>query len=182
MASQLNFPLFYRLSTASGSPVPWVDGGTILAKWYIGSSIAPLFVLFEGEWEQITSWVIANPERSSRDIFRELQRRSSGCYQPAQIRRLATFLLKCTRSRKHRITISSPQKRNHHQLFTFPPFCLTTRQTILHTRQSLFQVDKRTGPSCTLSCSSMEMTVSVTMNEEGKKENHAPYRCSQLPA
>ena len=27
---------------------------------------------FEGEWEQIFSWLIANPERSSGDIFREL--------------------------------------------------------------------------------------------------------------
>jgi hypothetical protein len=43
---------------------------------------------FAGEWEQITSWVIANPERSSGDIFRELQRRSPGQYQPLQIRTL----------------------------------------------------------------------------------------------
>ncbi len=41
---------------------------------------------FEGEWEQIMSWVIANPERSSGDIFRELQCRSPGRYQPLQIR------------------------------------------------------------------------------------------------
>jgi hypothetical protein len=43
---------------------------------------------FEGEWEQIFSWLIANPERSSGDIFRELQRRSPGRYQPLQIRTL----------------------------------------------------------------------------------------------
>jgi len=43
---------------------------------------------FAGEWEQITSWVMANPERSSGDIFRELQRRSPGRYQPLQIRTL----------------------------------------------------------------------------------------------
>ena len=41
---------------------------------------------FEGEWEQILSWLVANPERSSGDIFRELQRRSPGRYQPLQIR------------------------------------------------------------------------------------------------
>jgi hypothetical protein len=35
---------------------------------------------FEGEWEQIFSWLQANPERSSGDIFRELQRRSPGRY------------------------------------------------------------------------------------------------------
>jgi hypothetical protein len=29
---------------------------------------------FEGEWEQIFAWLQANPERSSGDIFRELQR------------------------------------------------------------------------------------------------------------
>jgi len=40
----------------------------------------------EGEWEQIMSWLIANPERSSGDIFRELQRLSPGRYQPLQIR------------------------------------------------------------------------------------------------
>ena len=43
---------------------------------------------FEGEWEQITSWLVANPERSSGDIFRELQRLSPGRYQPLQIRTL----------------------------------------------------------------------------------------------
>lgn len=55
---------------------------------------------FKGEWEQITSWLMANPERSSGDIFRELQRRSPGRYQPLQIRtlqrgmrKIRTFLL-----------------------------------------------------------------------------------------
>jgi hypothetical protein len=43
---------------------------------------------FEGAWEQITCWVQANPERSSGDIFRELQRLSPGRYQPLQIRTL----------------------------------------------------------------------------------------------
>jgi hypothetical protein len=43
---------------------------------------------FAGEWEQILSWLVANPERSSGDIFRELQCRSPGRYQPLQIRTL----------------------------------------------------------------------------------------------
>jgi hypothetical protein len=43
---------------------------------------------FKGEWEQIISWVLANPEGSSGDIFRELQRLSPGRYQPLQIRTL----------------------------------------------------------------------------------------------
>jgi hypothetical protein len=43
---------------------------------------------FDGEWEQILSWLMANPERSSGDIFRELQHRSPGRYQPLQIRTL----------------------------------------------------------------------------------------------
>jgi hypothetical protein len=43
---------------------------------------------FEGEWEQIISWLMAHPERSSGGIFRELQRRSPGRYQPLQIRTL----------------------------------------------------------------------------------------------
>src|SRR5437588_7105542 len=41
-----------------------------------------------GAWEQSSSWLQANPERSSGDIFRELQRRSPGRYQPLQIRTL----------------------------------------------------------------------------------------------
>ena len=43
---------------------------------------------FEGECEQILSWLVANPERSSGDIFRELQQRSPARYQPIQIRTL----------------------------------------------------------------------------------------------
>ena len=43
---------------------------------------------FEGEWEQILAWLVANPERSSGDIFRELKHRSPGRYQPLQIRTL----------------------------------------------------------------------------------------------
>src|SRR6266567_689202 len=43
---------------------------------------------FEGEWEQILSWLVTNPERSSGDIFRELQRHSPRRYQPLQIRTL----------------------------------------------------------------------------------------------
>ena len=43
---------------------------------------------FEGEWEQILSWLVAHPGRSSGDIFRELQRLSPGRYQPLQIRTL----------------------------------------------------------------------------------------------
>ncbi len=43
---------------------------------------------FAGEWEQLISWLAANPERGSGHIFRELQRRSPGRYQPLQIRTL----------------------------------------------------------------------------------------------
>jgi hypothetical protein len=41
---------------------------------------------FEGEWEQIISWLVANPEWSSGDISRELQCRSPGRYHPLQVR------------------------------------------------------------------------------------------------
>ncbi len=34
------------------------------------------------------AWLLANPERSSGDIFRELQRLSPGRYQPLHIRTL----------------------------------------------------------------------------------------------
>src|SRR5260221_5186369 len=43
---------------------------------------------FAGEWEQIISWLIANPERGSGDIFRELQPLSPRRYHPLQIRTL----------------------------------------------------------------------------------------------
>jgi hypothetical protein len=43
---------------------------------------------FDGEWGQIMAWLVANPERSSGDIFRELQRLSPGRYHPLQIRTL----------------------------------------------------------------------------------------------
>jgi hypothetical protein len=43
---------------------------------------------FAGEWVPITSWLLANSERSSGDIFGELQPRSPGRYQPVQIRTL----------------------------------------------------------------------------------------------
>jgi Integrase core domain len=43
---------------------------------------------FDGEWERILSWLIANPERSSGDIFRELQCLSPGRYHPLHIRTL----------------------------------------------------------------------------------------------
>src|SRR5947209_8120488 len=47
---------------------------------------APTRTPLWGEWEQILTWLVANPERSSGDIFRELQRLSPGRYQPLLIR------------------------------------------------------------------------------------------------
>ncbi len=41
---------------------------------------------FEGEWEHIMSWLVAIPERSRGDIFRELQHLAPGRYQPSHIR------------------------------------------------------------------------------------------------
>src|SRR5260221_11493106 len=57
---------------------------------------------FEGEWEQIMTWLLANLERSSGDIFRELQRRSPGRYQPLQIRTLQRGM--------HKIRVHPPRK------------------------------------------------------------------------
>ena len=37
---------------------------------------------------KVLAWLVVNPERSSGDTFRELQRRSPGRYQPLQIRTL----------------------------------------------------------------------------------------------
>ena len=49
---------------------------------------------FAEEWEQIICWLLVNPERSSGDIFRELQRRCPGQYQQLQIRNLQSGMRK----------------------------------------------------------------------------------------
>jgi site-specific recombinase XerD len=43
---------------------------------------------FKGEWELIASLVLAHPERGSGELFRQLQRRFPGRYQPSQLRTL----------------------------------------------------------------------------------------------
>ncbi len=43
---------------------------------------------FEGEWEQITSWLLANPELTGVDIFHKLEQLSPGHYRPTQVRTL----------------------------------------------------------------------------------------------
>ena len=51
---------------------------------------------FAGEWEQILSWLVVNPQRNSGDIFRELQCRSLGRYQPflqRGMRKIRAYLL-----------------------------------------------------------------------------------------
>jgi hypothetical protein len=41
---------------------------------------------YEGLWEQITSWLIAHPDRTGIDLFHELQRLYPGRYRPTQVR------------------------------------------------------------------------------------------------
>ncbi len=43
---------------------------------------------FEGEWEQITSWLLAHPELTGVDIFRKLEQLSPERYRPTQVRTL----------------------------------------------------------------------------------------------
>jgi len=40
---------------------------------------------FAGQWEQIPTWIQANPTRSSGDIFRELQSLSPGGYEGSHL-------------------------------------------------------------------------------------------------
>jgi Integrase core domain len=49
---------------------------------------------FEGEWEQISSWVLANPELTGVDIFQKLEQLSPGRYRPTQVRTLQRGLSK----------------------------------------------------------------------------------------
>jgi len=43
---------------------------------------------FEGEWEQVTSWLLANPALTGIEIFHRLEQVSPGRYQPSQVRTL----------------------------------------------------------------------------------------------
>src|SRR5258708_10553435 len=43
---------------------------------------------FEGEWEQISSWLLANPELTGVDIFHTLEQLSPERYRPTQVRTL----------------------------------------------------------------------------------------------
>jgi hypothetical protein len=64
--------------------------GNVPAERSIPDTAAGLYILYREQErrKRILSWLVANPERSSGDIFRELQRRSPGRYQPLQIRTL----------------------------------------------------------------------------------------------
>jgi hypothetical protein len=68
---------------------------------------------FEGEWEQILSWLVANPERSSGDIFRELQGRSPGRYQALQIRTLQRGMRKIRASLLETLECERPTEVIH---------------------------------------------------------------------
>ena len=43
---------------------------------------------FEDEWEQITSWLLANPALTGLEIFHRLEKVSPGKYRPTQVRTL----------------------------------------------------------------------------------------------
>jgi hypothetical protein len=43
---------------------------------------------FEGEWEKISSWLLANPQLTGVDIFHKLEQLSPGRYRPTQLRTL----------------------------------------------------------------------------------------------
>jgi hypothetical protein len=43
---------------------------------------------FEGEWEQIMSWLLTNPALTGVDIFHQLEQLSPGRYRPTQVRTL----------------------------------------------------------------------------------------------
>ena len=57
------------------------------------------------------SWLVANPERSSGDIFRELQRRTPGRYQPLQIRTLQRGMRKIRAHPPRKHLMSSGKKK-----------------------------------------------------------------------
>jgi hypothetical protein len=49
---------------------------------------------FEGEWEQITAWLLAQPELTGVELFHRLDQRSPGRYRPIQVRTLQRGLSK----------------------------------------------------------------------------------------
>jgi hypothetical protein len=60
---------------------------------------------FKGEWELIASLVLAHSERGSVELFRELQRRFPGRYQPSHLRTLQRGV------RKIRARLRAPGER-----------------------------------------------------------------------
>src|SRR5439155_20934251 len=49
---------------------------------------------FEGEWEQVTAWLLANPTLTAVEIFHQLEQLSPGRYRPTQVRTLQRGLSK----------------------------------------------------------------------------------------
>src|ERR1700687_1123172 len=49
---------------------------------------------FEGEWEQITSWLLAHPELTGVDIFHRLEQISPARYRPTEVRTLQRVLIR----------------------------------------------------------------------------------------
>jgi len=49
---------------------------------------------FEGEWDQVTAWLIANPALTGVEIFHQLEQLSPGRYRPTQVRTLQRGLSK----------------------------------------------------------------------------------------
>src|SRR5260370_24407196 len=64
---------------------------------------------FEGEWEQISSWLLANPELTGVDIFHKLEQLSPWRYRPTQVRTLPISLAKL----RERLLVTSNDQCGH---------------------------------------------------------------------
>jgi site-specific recombinase XerD len=71
---------------------------------------------FVGQWEQILSWVQADPTRSSGDIFRELQSRCPGRYQPGHLRTLQRGMRKI----RTYVLVTREEPRHHDVIHAGP--------------------------------------------------------------
>ena len=49
---------------------------------------------FEGEWDQVTAWLLVNPALTGAEIFHQLEQLSPGRYRPTQVRTLQRGLSK----------------------------------------------------------------------------------------
>jgi hypothetical protein len=104
---------------------------------------------FVGQWEQILSWMQADPTRTSGDILRELQALFPGRYHPQQVRTLQRGMRKI---RAHLLTTREEQWQQE----LIPTVQFQRQEPTAQQSSSSFlpiqPADSSLGTPCTSSC------------------------------